>query len=62
MAHAFRNSSDEHWKLSVMQVKPEAGDPIKELSLIQKYAGEAGIAVSTLKTPSGLKRPKAITL
>jgi len=43
VAHAFRNLGDDQGKLSVMQVKPEAGDPIKELSLIQKYAGDEGV-------------------
>ena len=41
--HAFRNMNDLEGRLVVMEIRPGAGDPYKDLALIYKYAGEEGL-------------------
>ncbi len=41
--HSFRNVDQRQGKLLVMEIKPETGDPLYELALINKYAGENGL-------------------
>ena len=41
--HAFRNTGNPEGKLVVMEIKPGAGNPYKDLALIYKYAGEGGL-------------------
>lgn len=41
--HSFRNTGDKEGKLIVMEIKPEEGDPLKDLALIYKYSGQEGL-------------------
>jgi len=41
--HAFRNTSEKEGKIVLMQIKPGAGDPWKELALIYLNSGEKGV-------------------
>ena len=43
IAHAFRNSGNHEGKIVVMEIRPGAGNPYKDLSLIFKYARDEGL-------------------
>lgn len=43
VTHALRNVGTGEGKVVVIEIKPEAGDPLKDLALIYKYSGEEGL-------------------
>lgn len=43
VAHGFRNLEGEEGKIVAMEIKPEAGNPLKDLALIYKYSGQEGL-------------------
>lgn len=42
--HSFICSDNENGKIIIMEIQPDSGDPLYELSMINRYAGEEGLA------------------